>query len=216
MSLHEMGQVVRRRPPADPAGVELSYSFRHHWDSDGQQDPDIWHVSADIPDAEDEDGEAATIHVGDIEIVLIDPYRRYAFEALDGHSADLSYIGGAILVPGAAGLDPAFADRLECFGTGLLILNRVQLAPEWRGFGIGVLLAGLAIQRLSGGCVAAVCHAAPIDDDPDQTEAAADKLGDVWAQLGFRHFRDGVYYLDLAHTTLDNALRQLRVRIASR
>jgi hypothetical protein len=36
----------------------------------------------------------------------------------------------------------------------------------------------------------------------------------VWSQLGFEHFRDGVYVLDLGTITLDEAVEQLRERIS--
>jgi len=35
-------------------------------------------------------------------------------------------------------------------------------------------------------------------------------LQQVWARLGFEHFRDGVCILDLSLVTLDEKLRQLR------
>lgn len=213
-------EAERRLPPADPTGIYLRYLHEHHWASSGDDGPEIWHVVAVVPDAEDDEGQPAESHVGEIEIVLVDPHRPDAFGVLDGHDADLGYIGEVVLNPGSRGLDPALADRLECFGTRLLILNSVRLAPQWRGFGIGVLLAGLAMQRLSGGCMAAVCHPAPLadadeDEDPAREAAAGQKLAEVWPQLGFEHFRDGIYVIDLARVTLGDALKQLRGRLAS-
>ncbi|MER7001218.1 hypothetical protein [Streptomyces sp. NPDC000410] len=40
----------------------------------------------------------------------------------------------------------------------LLVMDRVILQPQWRGFGLGPALAGAAIQRLSNNCVAVVCE----------------------------------------------------------
>ena len=46
-------------------------------------------------------------------------------------------------------------------GTQNLVLHHVQLTPLWRGFGLGPLLAGSAIKRLSSGARVAVVHPAP-------------------------------------------------------
>jgi hypothetical protein len=208
-----------RTPPADPHSIELSYSHRHHWASTGDDSPQIWYVSADVhPDGGDE----PVSHVADIEIILLDPYEtRDPFGVLDGHDGDLGLIAETILDPASGRLNPELADRLEPFGSRILILNRVQLANQWRGLGIGVLLAGLAIKRLSGGCQAAVCYPSPLaapgdegrDDDPVERQAAVATLTGVWSQLGFEHFRDGVHVLDLALVTLNEALEHLHERL---
>ena len=116
-------------------------------------------------------------------------------------------------------LDPDLDEQLEPIGNRILILHSVRLVPEWRGFGLGALLAGTAIRKLSGGARAAVCYPAPLNE---LTEAGPDDHGDadwdkavaalqkVWARLGFEHFRDGVHVLDLSLVTLDEKLGQLR------
>ena len=95
----------------------------------------------------------------------------------------------------------------------------MRLTPGWRGFGLGVLLAGTAIKKLSGGVRAAVCYPAPIDepddgepDGPAAREQAIEALSRVWARLGFEHFRDGVHILDLSLVTLDESLGRLHKR----
>lgn len=101
-----------RIPPADPDSIYLSYVHNEHWAT-----PDcleIWHVSADV---RPEGGEVVS-HVGDIEIVLIDPDETPdAFGVLDGKSGDLGVIGGAILDLATGGLDPELDERLEPFGS---------------------------------------------------------------------------------------------------
>ena len=99
------------------------------------------------------------------------------------------------------------------------LLHSVRLVPEWRGFGLGALLAGTAIRKLSGGARAAVCYPAPLNEP---TQAGTDDRGDAewdkavvalqqaWSRLGFEHFRDGVHVLDLSLVTLDEKLGQLR------
>jgi hypothetical protein len=77
----------------------------------------------------------------------------------------LSCIGEVVLYPGCGGLNPELEDQFGALGSELLVFNHVQFAPAWRGFGIGVLFAGLAIQRLFGGCQAAICYPASLTND---------------------------------------------------
>ncbi|MCE7011806.1 hypothetical protein LWC34_54680 [Kibdelosporangium philippinense] len=211
-----------RTPPADPWDIRLSYAHEHHWAADPDDGPAFWRVSADIRDDEggDEGPRPAASHVGDIEFVLMDLFdTRDPFGVLDGHDGDLGVIAETIFSGrrGRGDLAPDLDERLESFGTGLLILNRAKLAPQWRGFGYGVILTGLAIKRLSGGCRAVVCYPAPLADNDDLDDAvrraATARLSEVWAQLGFEHYRNGVHVLDLALVTLDEALKELRARL---
>jgi hypothetical protein len=65
---------------------------------------------------------------------------------------------------------------------------------------------------------AAVCYPAPLNEptgatpsgyDDNAWDQAVTALQRTWAQLGFVHFRDGVYVLDLSLVTLDERLGQL-------
>ena len=91
-------------------------------------------------------------------IVLIDVYQtRDPFGLLDSEDADLGAIAGTIFDARTGQLDPDLDDLLEPMGDRILILSSARLTPGWRGFGLGVLLAGTAIKKLSGGVRAAVC-----------------------------------------------------------
>lgn len=138
---------------------------------------------------------------------------------LDGEDATLGRIAEVLFDPATGRLDPVLDAQLEPLGSRLLILKTVRLAPAWRGFGLGVLLAGTAIKKLSGGVRFAVCDPAPLPDtDVDFDEAEQDPveqavifatLSEVWGQLGFEDFRDsGVHVLDLNLVTLDNCLQE--------
>lgn len=216
-----------RTPPADPWDIRLSYTHEHHWAADPDDGPSFWRVSADVHDAERGDGVQPSFaaHVGDIEFVLMDLYEtRDPFGVLDGHDGDLGLIAETIFSGrrGRGDLAPDLDERLESFGSGLLILNRARLAPQWRGFGYGVLLTGLAIKRLSGGCRAVVCYPSPLGEYDEEHDSSAreavavNRLSEVWAQLGFEHYRNGVHVLDLALVTLDEALQELRGCLESR
>jgi hypothetical protein len=98
-------------------------------------------------------------------------------------------------------------------------LHNVKLVAPWRGFGLGALLAGTAIKRLSAGARVAVCYPAPISepdsaaphsqDNDDARDRAVAALQRTWGRPGFEHFRDGVFVLDLGLVTLDERLTQL-------
>ena len=153
-------------------------------------------------------------------IVVVDIYQtRDPFGLLDGEDAGLGAIAGTVFDARTGQLDPDLDDLLEPLGDRILILNSVRLAPEWRGFGLGVLLAGIAIKKLSGCVRAAVCYPAPIDEpadgepgSPAAREQAIEALSRAWAQLGFEHFKDRVYVLDLSLVTLDESLGRLHKR----
>lgn len=201
-----------RTPPQDPSEITLTYQHRHYWWFGADDAPETWRVSADIGDGGP--------HVGDMDITLVDIYEtRDPFALLDGQDAELGHVAGAIFDAGDGELHPDLDDQLEAAGSRILIVHSVRLAPEWRGFGLGALLAGTAIRKLSAGARAAVCYPAPLTE---QAEARPDGYGDaewdkavaalrqVWASLGFEHFRDGVHVLDLSLVTLDERLGQLR------
>ena len=212
-----MNEQHERTPPDDPWNITLTYRHEQLWSSGANEEPESWHVSADVFD---DSGTHVKSHVGDMIIVIVDIYQtRDPFGLLDGEDADLGAIAGTVFDARTGQLDPDLDDLLEPLGDRILILNSVRLTPEWRGFGLGVLLAGTAIKKLSGGVRAAVCYPAPIDEpadgEPDShapREQAIEALSRAWAQLGFEHFKDGVHVLDLSLVTLDESLGRLHKR----
>jgi len=206
-----------RTPPDDPWNITLTCRHEQLWWSGANEEPESWHVSADVFD---DSGTQVKSHVGDMIIMVVDVYQtRDPSGLLDGEDADLGAIAGTIFDARTGQLDPDLDDLLKPLGDRILILNSVRLIPEWRGFGLGVLLAGTAIKKLSGGVRAAVCYPAPIDepadgepDSPAAREQAIEALSIAWAQLGFEHFRDGVHVLDLSLVTLDESLGRLHKR----
>ena len=160
-----MNEQQWRTPPDDPWNITLTYRHDQRWWFDSNEEPESWHVSADVLD---DSGTHVESHVGDMNIVVVDFYpTRDPFGLLDGEDADLGAIAGTVFDARTGELDPDLDDLLEPLGDRILILNSVRLTPEWRGFGLGVLLAGTAIKKLSGGVRAAVCYPAPINEPAD-------------------------------------------------
>jgi len=130
-----------------------------------------------------------------------------AWEAADAHTGDIEKVV-SVCTDSAYAMTPglhwsAEVDEVIDAATGdLLIMDRVHLDPQWRGFGIGALAAAEAIRRLSPGCSAVACEPAPTDgdfeDDGPGFKAAQAKLAEVWESVGFSAFRDGIYLLDTA------------------
>lgn len=211
--------IAANRPPADPWLIELTYSHQQRWWATSNDEPEVWAVSADVADP---DHTHRSAHVGDIEIVLLDLDRTHnPFDVLDGEDAMLGRIAEVLFDPATGRLDPVLNAQLEPLGSRLLILKTARLTPAWRGFGLGVLLAGTAIKKLSGSVRFAVCDPAPLPDvdeheveeDPVEQAVVFATLSEVWGQLGFEGFGDsGVHVLDLNLVTLDNCLQEQQKR----
>jgi hypothetical protein len=204
--------------PADLFAVELSLSHRRAWSAEPDEELETWHVSAD---AYDEDGSGVVSHVGNMRFVIVDLYEAgNPYGLLVGESPQLSEIAKVVFDRETGDLVEDLEEQLEAFGDRVLIVDRVRLEPEWRGFGIGALLTASAIKMLSGGVRAVICNPAPIDD-PDSAAPGHDQplhskqvqaLGEACARIGFEHFRDGVWTLDLNLVTFEESLARLRAQ----
>jgi GNAT superfamily N-acetyltransferase len=70
-----------------------------------------------------------------------------------------------------------------------LILNYIEVEPEWRGAGYGLLAAGLVLRELSAGVDVAALFPMPRGvTDLEVRAAAAQGLGEYWGRLGFVAF----------------------------
>ncbi len=87
-----------------------------------------------------------------MDTTLVDTYEaRDPFALLDAQDSELGHVAGILFDAGDGWLDPDLDEQLELTGSRILILHSVSLVPEWRGFGVGALLAGTAIKKLSSG-----------------------------------------------------------------
>jgi hypothetical protein len=79
--------------------------------SGADQEPDSWHVSADVSGDSGMDAES---HFGDMTIVVVDLYQtRDPFSQLDGEDADLGAVAGTVFNARTGELDPDLDDLLE-------------------------------------------------------------------------------------------------------
>lgn len=197
---HQQPPLPDRPLPADLFAVELTASHRRAWSMKPDEELKVWHVSADVYD---EDGNTIISHVGDMRFVALDLYEAGdAYALVAGESGSLATIAEVIFDRSSGELVEDLEESLEVMGDRILVIDRVELEPEWRGFAIGALLTASAIKILSGGVRAVTCYPAPIDDPdtpalgsgpPTQEKKAVQALGTVFSRIGFDAFpRRGV------------------------
>lgn len=136
------------------------------------------------------------------------------YEALDADPGFLARIPSVVFNEDGS-VTGALLDHLGYAPAVLLLLESVQVEPEWRGKGVGMSLAVTALRRLAGAPrTVAVTYPAPIhpehaegetcpyeSDDPEirrPDELATAALRKAWARHGFQPLTDGVYALALA------------------
>ena len=108
-------------------------------------------------------------------------------------------------------------DREHEPGTHVLLLDRVWLRRDYRGRGLGPIIAAAVIDRLGRGCHLAACYPAPFEGtrQPEERDRAIEALGKLWAKVGFRHWRDGVWMFNPSeHDTHAALLALLAARTA--
>ncbi len=200
-----------RRPPWPPSYIDLSYSQGHSWHDESSDALGLWRISADVRnDDAPRDPDPVVAHVGDIEILLVDPAETDdVVGLLHGHTAQLDRITTTIFASDA----PAATGRA-------LIVTRARIDYAWRGFGLGITLIGHAIKRLAGGCRIAACYPAPIPGegpndllDVEDPGLALIVLAELFEQLGFDPHARGVLVLDLSEGSLNRATATLRRRL---
>ncbi len=200
--------------PVDPSLISLVYHHEHPVQAyEFENTLEVWEVSARI-DADvlaeelaaysDMDQEALDavqdVTVGRMSFVRVRMFGPdHPWEAMDSYTGDVSRIGEVVLDVADGRWEPAFETALAHPVGDLLVMDRVILEPPWRGLGLGAVLAGAAIRRLSQDCVAVACEPGSADGreltDAQHREAAA-KLSRVWERIGFEPFQAGVHILD--------------------
>ncbi len=144
---------------------------------------------------------------------------RNAHAAMEEASEDLYEIAQALLDPATGYHTNEVGELLECSGSALLVMDRVTLREEWRGRGLGEILASEAIFRLTPGCRAVACAPGVSDLSTDRLRNKAEwdhvtaKIARGWEQLGFLPYRDNVFVLSSTSLVLEEQRGQLRQRL---
>lgn len=76
-----------------------------------------------------------------------------------------------------------------------------HVPPQTPGQGkLGLLVKAMTIRVLGRGCAFAVSYPAPFEGDlcDAARRHVITRLGRHWGRVGFKHFKDGVWILDLA------------------
>jgi GNAT superfamily N-acetyltransferase len=197
-----------RALPADVTGIRLRFSFQIGWDETPSDGPSYWHVSADVHDLEDD---RVTHHVGSLVFYRVEPTEtRDLFGVMDGYDADLGHIAEMIIDTQTGDIDDDLRDNVAGFESDILVLCRAELEKDWRGFGLGAVLAARAIKQLGHGCIAVVLQPASIlpetRSDDETKRRAAKRIAKAWEKIGFNSVSEDLMVLDLATTTLNKSL----------
>ncbi|MFF8918945.1 hypothetical protein ACF08M_38000 [Streptomyces sp. NPDC015032] len=228
------------RPPGDPSELHLRISFADalldtpHADALERWDVAVLHGHGvhDGSRCPAAPGECATllcpayardgIEVGSMTFFRVHVDRgQNAFWALEEETEELYEIARAVLDPDTGNFNESANEELEYVGSGLLVMDRVTLDEDWRGHGLGVVLALEAILRLMPGCRAIVCSPGVTDltgarlRDQAEWERVTAKITRGWEGLGFRHHQGTVYLLSPASEVLEAQRDVLRRRLAA-
>jgi hypothetical protein len=126
-----------------------------------------------------------------------------------------------IFQPASGKMRGKVEDLIESAGHGMLIIDSVWLEPSWRGHGLGPLLVGMVIEHLGAARQFVALQPAPTEHhdtagaEVEEIPAAGrgvvvEKLGALWAQLGFELVDDNVWILSLGSTTFAKQMSLIR------
>jgi GNAT superfamily N-acetyltransferase len=154
-----------------------------------------WRVNASVPGVDGADRAVGTLSVVALDLVACDD----PWGALDSSNEDISHIGDVVFDEMTGQLSPELDARLAHTGERVLVIDRVELEPDWRGHGVAALLLAETLDRMRAGVRAAVCLPAPLHrtgEAQDSYETGLRRMQQVWQEVGFEQFREGVWLLE--------------------
>ncbi|MFJ9601801.1 hypothetical protein [Streptomyces althioticus] len=168
-----------RRPieelPGDPRGLSLEYRQRQvvsgHEEPDGL---DEWTVTAKVKRYWNR---TAGGDIGSLTVLRLRQDERFSPHPWSGPEADADHFETFHAVLGcydlgAGGYRQVFRDTMTSADGDLLVLTRIHLDPEWRGFGLGAVVASQALWTLADGC-----SAVAVDGRQPELTALSEVLG---------------------------------------
>ncbi|MDK0520558.1 hypothetical protein [Streptomyces sp. ML-6] len=143
------------------------------------------------------------------------------YVSLDARDADYAHFMPLFEEAGEIGLHPDLEEGLVS-GDQIVIIDRVRIAPAWRGLGgVGRLLIGRLLRWVAGQAALVATHPYPIDipvSERDDTEREAREeavIQRTWQSLGFEPFREDVWVMQPYLSTHDEAVGRLETAFAS-
>ena len=168
-----------------------------------------WEATAAVPGTGDEGMPVGTVSVLALDLVACeDPWG-----ALDGSNDDIAHIGDTVFDEMTGQLSESLNSRLAGGGTRVLVIDRVELEPEWQGRNVAALLVAETVHRMRAGVRAALCLPAPLHragESKEEYDESLRRVQQVWSQAGFTLFKDGVWLLEPHRGALDASLHALR------
>ncbi|MDT6985087.1 hypothetical protein ACFSUJ_15110 [Streptomyces lusitanus] len=146
-----------RRPieelPGDPRRLSLEYSLREPLSGrDDSAAPDEWTVSVRVERIRNRTVGGV---VGSLTLYRLRQDERFGphpWAGAEQYDPELFHTVLGCYDLGKGGYRQEFRDTVTSPDGDLLALTHVRLDPEWRGFGLGPVLASQALWTLAGGC----------------------------------------------------------------
>ncbi|MGW7303947.1 hypothetical protein ACWGI1_00025 [Streptomyces sp. NPDC054835] len=199
--------------PGDPSELRLRISYTDELGDTPQADTlERWDVAILNEEAE----------VGTMTFYRVHLDRGMnAVWAMEEESEELYETAQALLDPATGSFTEDASGWLPYVGSALLVMDRVSLDEQWRGHGLGAILATEVIHRLMTGCRAVVCSPGVTDLSSDRLRNRAEwdrvnaKIARGWERIGFRSYTGTVYLLSPASSELEDQRESMRGRLAA-
>lgn len=140
-------------------------------------------------------------------------------DTLDARSGDDEHFAGMFGDRGGFGdveLHPDLEQMLEPGGSRVVIVDRVRLAPAWRGLGgVGRLLTARLLDWVCDDPRVVAVHPFPIEldedarEDPARFDPALQRVCRVWRSLEFEPFTDDIWVLDPRKAAYGKAVEEI-------
>lgn len=149
--------------------------------------------------------------------LLVDLSRvKNVYDALDARSADYEVFCSLFEGPRKPELVEELQEELATFGPAVVLVDRVRLAPAWRGHGgVGRLLTARLLRWVctEPRVVALMPSPIALDDKQQEDKAVFDqemtKVRRTWESLGFKPFGKDILIMDPAMVYHDEAVKKL-------
>ncbi|WP_328486006.1 hypothetical protein [Streptomyces zaomyceticus] len=198
--------------PGDPSELRLRISYTDELGDTPQADTlELWDVAILHEEAQ----------VGTMTFYRVHLDRGMnAFPAMEEESEELYETAQVLLDRSTGSFTEDAGGWLPYVGSALLVMDRVTLDEQWRGHGLGAILATEAIHRLMAGCRAVACSPGVTDLSSDRLRNQAEwdrvnaKIARGWERIGFRFYQGTVYLLSPASLELEEQRGAMRGRLA--